>query len=41
MKRGAENNKEEVARLLLKRRRSTKNIRDKAMVVERNPNKMI
>ena len=41
MKRGAKNNKEAEARLLLKRRRSAKNRRDKEVALEMNPKKTI
>ena len=41
LKSGAENNKEAEAMLLLKRRRSGKERRDKVVALEMNPKKMI
>ena len=41
MKRGAENSKEEEARLLLQKRESTKDRRDMEVTLEINPKKTI
>ena len=41
MKSGAENNKEAESRLLLKRRRSATNRRDKAVALEMDPKKIL